>query len=290
MSQEKKPNILRYRLERLLGVGGQGEVWQGVDERLGRVVAVKILNPQRIGVERMENFRRRFRREGHLTAALEHPNIVRLYDFGQTEEDLPYMVMEFVDGITMLRRIQETVPMPLPTVLNYLFQLADALDYAHARGMVHRDLKPDNIMIDRWDRVRVMDFGLARLINDDDSFGVESWRMIDKGFVMGSPGYMSPEQAFGRPVNERSDLFSLGMITYTMIAGRHPFMGDPQSMVVKTAKQPAPPFASFNREVDADLENALRLAITLDPAQRPSTVREWWMAVREAASRSPRLV
>jgi serine/threonine protein kinase len=196
------------------------------------------------------------------------------------------MVMEFVDGITLTRKIEKSHPMPIDRVLRYLVQMCDALDYAHAKGMIHRDLKPDNVMIDRSDRVRVMDFGLARLKEDDDSFGVESWKLLERGVVMGSPGYMSPEQAFGRPVDGRSDLFSLGMIVYHMIAGRHPFAGDVQTVVARTAKEPAPPFAEMDREVPADLEKSLRRSLALEPADRPQSVRQWWEEVRKAVKKT----
>jgi serine/threonine-protein kinase len=285
--QGNKPHILRYSLDEMIAHGGQGQVWRGTDQRLNRTVAIKILNIQQIGSERAENFRRRFRREGCLTAALEHPNIVRLYDFGQTEEDLPYMVMEYVDGTTLTKYIQESHPIPFDVLLPYVKQMVDALDYAHGKGMIHRDLKPDNVMIDRQDRVRVMDFGLARMVQDDDSFGVESWRMLERGVVMGSPGFMAPEQAFGRVVDERADIFALGMMTYTMIAGRHPFSGDSQTVVVKTAKESAPAFSTFGREVPADLEAAIRKAIELKPENRSTSARDWWTAVRAAARNIP---
>jgi serine/threonine protein kinase len=281
-----KPRIIRYSLDTPIARGGMGSVWKGVDQRLGRTVAIKILNVDAINVDKAENFRRRFRREGCLTASLEHPGIVRLYDFGQTEEDLPYMVMEFVEGVTLTRKVEKSHPLSIDRVLRYLVQKCDALDYAHAKGMIHRDLKPDNVMIDRSDRVRVMDFGLARLKEDDDSFGVESWKLAERGVVLGSPGYMSPEQAYGRPVDARSDLFALGMIVYFMIAGRHPFTGDAQAIVTRTAKEPAPSFAEMGREVPIELETALRMSIELEPANRPPSVRQWWEEVRKAVKKT----
>jgi serine/threonine-protein kinase len=285
--RNSKPRIIRYSLDTMIARGGMGSVWKGVDQRLGRTVAIKVLNIDTISMDKIENFRRRFRREGCLTASLEHPGIVRLYDFGQTEEDLPYMVMEFVDGITLTRKVEKSHPISVDRALRYLVQMCDALDYAHAKGMIHRDLKPDNIMIDRSDRVRVMDFGLARLKEDDDSFGVESWKLAERGVVLGSPGYMSPEQAYGRPVDARSDLFALGMIVYFLIAGRHPFSGgDMQEIVARTAKEPAPSFEELEREVPPEVEKALRLAVELEPADRPPSVRQWWEEVRKAVKKS----
>jgi eukaryotic-like serine/threonine-protein kinase len=218
----------RYEIHALLGAGGMGEVYLAEDTKLGRKVALKIL-PSELAAN--QHHMRRFTQEAKAAAALNHPNIAHIYEIGESD-NLHFIAMEFVDGQT-LRECLKTGETDLKKILRYLQHVAGALAKAHAAGIVHRDLKPDNIMISREGHAKILDFGLAKLIEQPTSLGSppESATIVTRplystpGAIMGTPSYMSPEQARGQAVDHRSDIFSFGSILYEAVTGQRPFDG-----------------------------------------------------------------
>jgi eukaryotic-like serine/threonine-protein kinase len=204
-----------YRIEARLGAGGMGEVYRATDTRLNRLVAIKLSAGQ---------FTKRFEREARAIASLNHPNICQIYDIGPN-----YIVMEFVDGCTIVAtEPHENVPIPPSKALALALQMASALEAAHAKGIIHRDLKPANILVTSEGHVKLLDFGLAKQSHDGDSAQDtdETMSLTEVGTIMGSPAYMSTEQARGLPADARSDIFSFGAVLYEMLAGRRAFSGD----------------------------------------------------------------
>jgi dienelactone hydrolase/predicted Ser/Thr protein kinase len=212
-----------YKIEAVLGSGGMGQVFRVRDTRLGRIVAIKLIRPD---LANKDDFRHRFKREARAISSLNHPHICSLHDIGE-QNGSPYLVMEYVEGET-LAAVLKGGPLSLDRALTYGAQVAEALASAHAQGIVHRDLKPGNIMITS-SGVKVLDFGLAKRAESSPSEGTTDPSLADEtqeGHVMGTVAYMSPEQAEGKPVDARSDMFSLGVVLYEMICGRRPFHGD----------------------------------------------------------------
>jgi serine/threonine protein kinase len=221
------PAIPGYRIEGLLGEGGMGQVFLAVDEVLERRVAVKVIGP---GLAGDGAARARFLREARAMAGVEHPNVVRLYSFGEA-----YFVMELVEGDTLAARLQRGVVLAPAEALRIARETAAALRAAWRRGIVHRDVKPANILLDAQDRVRVADFGLAR--REEGEAGATA-----AGLVVGTPHYMSPEQARGEPTDFRSDVYSLGIVLYEMVAGHRPFTGrTPVEVIAQHLATPLPP-------------------------------------------------
>ena len=211
-----------YRILSLLGAGGMGEVYLARDTRLGRPVALKLL-PARFTDD--EERVRRFEREARAASALNHPNIITIYDIG-AHEGAHYIATEFVDGRTLKQHAAEARP-DLTEALGLALQIADALAAAHEAGIVHRDVKPENVMVRRDGYVKVLDFGLAKLaeraVSEGDPVGQSATALTETGAVMGTYAYMSPEQALGREVDSRSDIFSLGVVLYELVYGKPPF-------------------------------------------------------------------
>ena len=209
--------ILGNRYERLekIGTGGMGDVYKAHDRRLDRIVAIKILKQQ---YNEDSNFIKKFKRESLAAASISHPSIVSIYDVGSEEnqkETVHYIVMEFIDGKTLKELIQDENKIPEKRALNYAIQIAEALKVAHSKNIVHRDIKSQNIMITRDDRVKVTDFGIARIADNTTVTATNA--------IMGSVHYFSPEQARGGKVDNRSDIYSLGIVIYEMLTGKLPF-------------------------------------------------------------------
>src|SRR3954451_7109998 len=203
----------RYRILRKLGAGGMANVYLAEDQELGRRVAIKILNDRHA---HDEQFVERFRREAKNAAALSHPNIVSIYDRGQAE-DTYYIAMEYLDGRSLKELIVGHGQAPVRVAVEYARQILSALRFAHRHGIVHRDIKPHNVLVDREGRVKVTDFGIAR---------AGTSQMTEAGSIVGTAQYLSPEQARGTEVDQRSDLFSLGIVLYELLTGQTPFDGD----------------------------------------------------------------
>ncbi|HYO19465.1 MAG TPA: protein kinase, partial [Dermatophilaceae bacterium] len=232
----------RYQVGALLGRGGMAEVHEGHDTRLGRTVAIKML---RSDLARDPSFLARFRREAQSAAGLNHPAIVAVYDSGEDEDvdshggtvALPYIVMEYVEGRTLREILNETTVMEAGEAARVTEGILDALSYSHRMGIVHRDIKPANVMLTPSGDVKVMDFGIARAIADTAA------TMTQTQSVIGTAQYLSPEQAQGKQVDARSDLYSTGCLLYELLTGRTPFVGDsPVSIAYQHVGQaPQPP-------------------------------------------------
>jgi serine/threonine-protein kinase len=273
----------RYRILSLLGRGGMGEVYRAKDTTLGRDVAIKVL-PSGFSIDR--DRLRRFEQEARAASALNHPNIITIHEFGQ-EEGVHFIVSEFIEGETLRRRIgAETAAggrMSAPEVLEFAIQLTSALNAAHEAGIVHRDIKPENVMVRPDGLVKVLDFGLAKLIerraydtapDAKDAFAATT-ASVGTGVVMGTVNYMSPEQARGERLDARSDLFSLGVALYEMAAGRSPFARETVADTIASIleKEP-PPLAQFTSEVPEALELIIRKMLGKDREERYQTARE----------------
>lgn len=250
----------RYRLARRIAVGGMGEVWEAQDEALGRPVAVKVLREEFAGDR---GFLERFRTEARNSAALSHGNIAALYDYGE-QDGSAYLVQELVVGEPLSDLLEREPVLEPRRLLPILAQTARALHAAHEAGVVHRDVKPGNILIGRGNRVKITDFGVS-LAQDQPT-------MTATGMVMGTAQYLSPEQAVGRPATRLSDLYSLGVVAYEALAGKRPFTGPTAvDIAVAHVNDPVPPLPSSVDHALADL--VLRL-LSKDPAKRPQSGEE----------------
>ncbi len=266
-------SIAHYKILRKLGKGGMGEVFLARDEKLGRKVALKVLPPQAAeNQERLE----RFRREAKAVAALNHPNIVTIYSVEEVD-GLHFLTMEHVEGKTL----SEAVPkngLDLPRFFEIGIALADALSTAHQKGIIHRDLKPRNVMVDRNGRIRVLDFGLAKLLTTKHLEGTDldstepTEVLTGDGKVVGTTPFMSPEQLRGRPLDARSDIFSLGIILYWMSTGHHPFGRDTSADVISAIlSSNPPPVTEIKADVPRHLGRVIRHCLEKDPSTRFQT-------------------
>ncbi|MGH9879982.1 MAG: serine/threonine-protein kinase, partial [Pyrinomonadaceae bacterium] len=258
-------SIGHYEIEALLGAGGMGEVYLAQDNSLGRRIAVKLL-PQiyTLNADRVS----RFEQEARAASALNHPNIVTIHEIGRSNSS-HFIATEFIDGET-LRQHMTGRPLTLTEVLDIAIQVASALEAAHSAGIVHRDIKPENIMLRRDGFVKVLDFGLAKLALQEmatisTEAPAESMVDTDPGMVMGTVRYMSPEQARGKDVDARTDIWSLGIVLFEMITGRVPFEGETRSHVVAAILESEPP-PILHSDLPAELERIVCKALlkTLD--------------------------
>ncbi len=281
--------LLHYEILRKLGEGGMGEVWLARDSKLDREVAIKVLPPEMVSeTGRLE----RFRREAKAVASLNHPNIVTIHSVEEAD-GVPFFAMEYLDGGTLSHVIPDE-GLPPAVFLNLAIPIADAVSAAHERGVTHRDLKPGNIMVDQRGRLKVLDFGLAKLHSEaspeeNSDSHLETDYLTGEGKILGTTPYMSPEQLTGRAVDQRSDIFSLGTIFYTMVTGKHPFLADSSAEVISSILSRHPPIVS---EVKGDLPTPLgsliRRCLEKDPDQRYQTAHdllEDLLALREAVGR-----
>ncbi|MGZ8565510.1 MAG: Stk1 family PASTA domain-containing Ser/Thr kinase [Actinomycetota bacterium] len=254
----------RYRIEARIGAGGMAEVFRGFDPVLNRTVAIKVLNPQ---FARDAGFVARFRREAQAAARLSHDSIVAVYDTG-ADGDTQYIVMEFIEGRTLAEFLASGRRPSIPQSIELSKRIATSLSVAHAQGIVHRDIKPANVMITREGRVKVMDFGIARMQTVETAPQTSS--------VLGTPTYLSPEQAQGQQVDARSDLYSLGVVLYELLTGRPPFTGDsPVAIAYKQVNEiPVPP-SQLNPDVAPNLDAVVMKALSKNPANRYQTAEEF---------------
>jgi serine/threonine protein kinase len=258
----------RYRLESLVGRGGMAEVWRAEDTKLGRVVAVKVILSAH-ATDR--NLVERFLREARVVASLEHPNILPVYDVGE-EGDLPFLVMPFLEGGTLRDRMPQG-PVPLAAASSWIAQLAGALDAAHEAGVLHRDVKPANVLLGKADRLFLADFGIARLVGTETG-------LTATGMVFGTPLYMAPEQAQGKPASPATDRYALAVIAYELLAGRPPFEGEsPLSLMNQHVTTPAPALSARIGGLPAGLDAVFGQALSKDPAARHPTCRAFAAAV-----------
>jgi serine/threonine-protein kinase len=271
-------NLGRYRLKRRIASGGMGDVWVGYHPGLKRDVAVKILRPEEQA--RSESALARFEREVHATAELVHPNTVRVYDYGVTEDGLWYYVMELLKGETLAAHVERFGPLAPARAVHIVGQAARAIAEAHERGIVHRDIKPDNLFLTslggEHDFVKVIDFGIAKVSRVDVT-------MTGSGLVMGTPEYMSPEVAKGEPADARSDVYALGEVLYFLLCAQPPFCRESVGAIMfAQVHEPArPPSRVLGRQLPSDVEVVVMRALQKDPAARYETATELAVALSQ---------
>ena len=279
--------VSHYRILEKLGAGGMGVVYLAEDMKLGRKVAIKILSHEyTTNKDRVH----RFDQEASAASNLNHPNILTIHEVGD-DDGRHYIATEYIDGVTLRRKLAGTHLEP-QEVLDIAIQVASALEEAHGAGIVHRDIKPDNIMIRRNGYVKVLDFGLAKLTETVDRTPLDAeaaTRVLvqtDAGVVMGTSHYMSPEQARGKPVDARSDIWSLGVVIYEMVAGRTPFEGETSTDVIVAITQKEPlPLARFAPNVPAELDWIVMKALRKDRDERYQTIKELLTDLRRLKQR-----
>ena len=253
----------RYQLDERIAVGGMGEVWRGRDTLLGRTVAIKCLKPEYVG---HPEFSERFRAEARHAAGLSHPGIASVYDYGEqtTPEPAAWLVMELVDGEPLSALLRREGALPPGRALDIVGQAALALEAAHSVGVVHRDIKPGNLLVRPDGVVKVTDFGIAR--------AADAVPLTRTGTVLGTAYYLSPEQASGRPVTPASDVYSLGAVAYECLAGLRPFPGDnPLAVATAHVRETPPPLPP---EIPEPVRDLVFAALQKDPAQRPAHAGE----------------
>jgi eukaryotic-like serine/threonine-protein kinase len=252
----------RYRIQRKLGAGGMADVYLAEDQELGRRVAIKILNGRHANDAQ---FIERFRREAKNAAALNHPNIVSIYDRGNAE-DTYYIAMEFLDGRTLKELIVSRGAAPINVAIEYARQILSALRFAHRHGIVHRDIKPHNVLVDAEGRVKVTDFGIAR---------AGTSQMTETGSIVGTAQYLSPEQARGGEVDPRSDLYSLGIVLYELLTGKTPFDGDtPVEIAMKHLSNAPKPPSKLRPDIPPELDMVVLRALAKNPDDRYQSADE----------------
>ena len=272
----EKPMLGRYQVEKELGKGAMGVVYLGRDPKIGRVVAIKTMAlSQEFEPGELEEVKTRFFREAETAGRLNHPHIVTIFDAGE-EHDLAYIAMEFLKGKDLTGHTKAGNLLPLPTVMNIIARVADALDYAHRQGVVHRDIKPRNIMYDpQGDSVKVTDFGIARITDSSKT---------KTGMVLGTPSFMSPEQLAGRKIDGQSDLFSLGVTLYQLCCGTLPFQGESMAQLMyKIANDPPADPLTLNPALPDCLIATLSHALAKQKEQRYASGEQMAKALRDCA-------
>src|ERR1700752_26938 len=280
--------ISHYRILEKIGAGGMGEVYLAEDMKLGRKVAIKVLSEEYTTNRDRLN---RFEQEASAASALNHPNILTIHEVG-SDDGRHFIATEYIDGLT-LRHKTAVGKLEIREILDIAVQVASALEEAHSAGIIHRDIKPDNIMVRKNGYVKVLDFGLAKLTESslerspaDAEAATRVMVQTDAGVVMGTSHYMSPEQARGKPVDARSDIWSLGVVIYELIAGRLPFEGEtPTDVIVAiTQKEPAP-MPRFAPDVPAELDWIVNKALRKDREERYQTIKELLTDLRRVKQR-----
>jgi serine/threonine-protein kinase len=260
MNMDTKPTLGRYEVSGELGRGAMGIVYKGEDPKIHRTVAIKTVRLSDFDEDMVGEMKERFFREAESAGLLTHPNIVTIYDAGD-EHDLAFIAMEFLKGNDLEEYTKKGTILPVRDTLAIVAQVADALDYAHIKGIVHRDIKPANIMrLTETHEIKVTDFGIARIASSSKT---------KTGVILGTPSYMSPEQVAGKKVDGRSDIFSLGVVLFEMLAGEKPFAGDDMTaLMYQIAKEKHPSVRSINPQVPQIVEKIIDKALEKDVEKR----------------------
>ena len=249
----------RYEIGEMIGTGGMADVYIGEDQRLSRKVAVKVL---RSDLARDPSFVARFRKEALAAAGLNHPGIVAVYDSGE-EGANSYIVMELVNGHTLREEISKSTPLTVDRSLEIIEGVLAALSYSHSNGIIHRDIKPGNIMLTDSGDVKVMDFGIARAMDDIGATMTSTWN------VVGTAQYLSPEQATGEAADLRSDIYSVGCLLYELVAGQPPFTGDtPVAIAYQHVSSDFPLPSAINPELNENIDKIITVALAKSPEDR----------------------
>jgi serine/threonine-protein kinase len=280
----------RYRIVSRIGIGGMGAVYRAEHTMMRRDLAIKVLLPELGG---KEEFARRFEREAESASRLDHPNIITVTDFGHTADGSLFLVMEFLAGESLTRAISRG-PMSTARALNIIRQVLRALDHAHAAGVVHRDLKPDNIMLverdGQPDVVKILDFGIAKVTEPLSGKARSGEALTQAGVIFGTPEYLSPEQALGEPVDPRADIYAAGVILYEMLAGRRPFESEDKVKIISMHLAHAPPrVRDVNPAIDlpVPLEQAVLQALEKSREHRFATAAAFLQALEDAETPPP---
>jgi serine/threonine protein kinase len=273
---EPLPRLGRYELLRVLGKGAMGVVYEAIDPRLGRTVAIKtILKSHLIDDGTAQEYSRRFETEAQAAARLNHPHIVTVFDFGE-QDDIAYIVMEFVRGRELAQAFADGEPFTLSDAVRIMGELLDALAFAHARSVVHRDVKPANVMLDSGGRVKLTDFGVARVAS------TLSDRTMP-GTLVGTPSYMAPEQILGTAVGSRADLFAAGVILFQFLTGQRPFSGGGAFAIQrKIVADPVTPPTTLNPALPTRFDRIIERALAKDPEHRYESAEDFATDLRQA--------
>ena len=264
----------RYHVRRALGEGGMAAVYEAYDTRLERSIAIKVIRPEKTSAP---DFLARFEREAKALAQLSHPNIVKVLDSGE-QNGMPYLVMEYIPGGTLKQRLAGA--MPAPQAARWLAPVARALEYAHAHGIVHRDVKPANILIGEGDHPLLSDFGIARLLEAS-----EGEALTAPGAGIGTPEYMAPEQGTGGKVDGRADVYALGVVFYELVTGRRPYQADtPLAVIYKHAHDPLPAPRQFAPGLPEAAERVLIKALAKRPEDRYPSMGDFAAALESLAA------
>jgi eukaryotic-like serine/threonine-protein kinase len=259
-----------YEIIALLGAGGMGEVYRARDTRLGRDVAVKMLTSM---VANDKEQIARFAQEARAAGMLNHPNLLTLFDLG-TANGAPFIISELLEGETLRERLN-IGPVNVRKIVDYALQISNGLAAAHDKGIVHRDLKPENVFITRDDLVKILDFGIAKLMPQQDGGGTFQVAATTPGMVLGTVGYMSPEQVRGENVDQRSDIFSFGAILYEMLSGRRAFRRDSSIETLSAILKEEPPeLTELNIQVSPSLERVVRRCLEKNRDRRFQSARD----------------
>jgi serine/threonine protein kinase len=268
------PNLIgqslgRYHILVQLGEGGMAVVYKAFDTKLEREVALKVVRRQAFPEEKIDRILKRFEREAKALAQLNHPNIVPIMDSGQ-ESDTPYLVMGYISGGTLKDKLKGK-PVRWKEAIELIIPIAQALAYSHKQGIVHRDIKPSNILLTDENKPMLTDFGIARILQSDETLD-----LTGTGMGIGTPEYMAPEQGLGHKVDHRADIYALGIVLYEMLTGHKPFQADtPMAVVVKQIHDPLPRPSQYAEDMPSGVENILIKALAKDPKNRYKNMGEF---------------
>jgi eukaryotic-like serine/threonine-protein kinase len=281
MSSEPLKTLGRYTIKGVLGQGAMGLVYDGHDPKLNRRVAIKTILTGKLSPDAAKMANMRFQREVRAVARLNHGNVVQVYDFGH-EGELAYIVMEFIQGKELKDSFDRNERFDLKTVFRLMGELLAALDFAHEAGIIHRDVKPANVMVDSAGHAKLTDFGVAR-VTEPEGDQSEKTRA---GTIVGTPSYMSPEQIQGQPIDRRSDIFSAGIIFYQLLTWQKPFTGG-QWELAKKIIEDDPVWPSALMEIPADIDRIVARALAKQPERRYETARKFAEAIERVAQGKP---